>query len=46
MRTAPLLGKVFADAKGKDVACDLKLDPATAIGTSQVTDAVIEKLKC
>ena len=32
-------------AEGKDVTYDLKLDPATAVGTSQVTDAVIEKLK-
>jgi isocitrate dehydrogenase (NAD+) len=32
-------------AEGKDVTYDLKLDPATAVGTSQVADAVIEKLK-
>jgi isocitrate dehydrogenase (NAD+) len=32
-------------AEGKDVTYDLKLDPATAIGTSQVADAVIEKLE-
>jgi len=33
-------------AEGKNVTYDLKLDPATAVGTSQVADAVIEKLKC
>jgi isocitrate dehydrogenase (NAD+) len=33
-------------AEGKKVTYDLKLDPATAVGTSQVADAVIEKLKC
>ena len=32
-------------AEGKDVTYDLKLDPATAVGTSQVADAVIVKLK-
>lgn len=32
-------------AEGRDVTYDLKLDPATAVGTSQVADAVIEKLK-
>jgi isocitrate dehydrogenase (NAD+) len=32
-------------AEGKDVTYDLKLDPATAVGTRQVADAVIEKLK-
>ena len=32
-------------AEGKDVTYDLKLDPATAVGTSQVADAVIEKLE-
>ncbi|MGB6872855.1 MAG: isocitrate/isopropylmalate dehydrogenase family protein [Dehalococcoidia bacterium] len=32
-------------AEGEDVTYDLKLDPATAVGTSQVADAVIEKLK-
>jgi len=31
--------------EGKNVTYDLKLDPATAVGTSQVADAVIEKLK-
>jgi len=31
-------------AEGKNVTYDLKLDPATAVGTSQVADAVIEKL--
>jgi isocitrate dehydrogenase (NAD+) len=32
-------------AEGKNVTYDLKLDPATAVGTSQVADSVIEKLK-
>ena len=32
-------------AEGKDVTYDLKLDPATAVGTSHVADAVIAKLK-
>jgi len=32
-------------AEGKNVTYDLKLDPATAVGTSQVADAVIEKLR-
>ena len=32
-------------AEGKSVTYDLKLDPATAVGTTQVADAVIEKLK-
>ncbi|MFO7773618.1 MAG: isocitrate/isopropylmalate family dehydrogenase [Dehalococcoidia bacterium] len=32
-------------AEGKYVTCDLKLDPAPAAGTSQVADAVREKLK-
>jgi isocitrate dehydrogenase (NAD+) len=32
-------------AEGKNVTYDLKLDPAKAVGTSQVADAVIEKLK-
>ena len=32
-------------AEGKDVTYDLKRDPATAVGTSQVADAVIAKLK-
>ena len=32
-------------AEGKNVTYDLKLDPATAVGTTQVADAVIEKLK-
>ena len=32
-------------AEGKDVTYDLKLDPAAAVGTSQVADAVIAKLK-
>jgi isocitrate dehydrogenase (NAD+) len=31
-------------AEGKNVTYDLKLDPATAVGTSQVADAVIAKL--
>jgi isocitrate dehydrogenase (NAD+) len=32
-------------AEGKDVTYDLKADPSTAVGTSQVADAVIAKLK-
>jgi len=32
-------------AEGKSVTYDLKLDPAAAVGTSQVADAVIEKIK-
>jgi isocitrate dehydrogenase (NAD+) len=32
-------------AEGKDVTYDLKRAPATAVGTSQVADAVIAKLK-
>ena len=32
-------------AEGKNVTYDLKLDPTTAVGTSQVADAVIEELK-
>jgi isocitrate dehydrogenase (NAD+) len=32
-------------AEGENVTYDLKLDPATAVGTSQVADAVIAKLK-
>jgi isocitrate dehydrogenase (NAD+) len=32
-------------AEGRNVTYDLKLDPATAVGTSQVADAVISKLK-
>ena len=32
-------------AEGEDVTYDLKLDPATAVGTSQVADAVIERLR-
>jgi isocitrate dehydrogenase (NAD+) len=32
-------------AEGKNVTYDLKLDPTTAVGTSQVADAVIAKLK-
>jgi isocitrate dehydrogenase (NAD+) len=31
--------------EGKNITYDLKLDPAAAVGTSQVADAVIEKLK-
>jgi isocitrate dehydrogenase (NAD+) len=31
--------------EGNNVTYDLKLDPATAVGTSQVADAVIAKLK-
>jgi isocitrate dehydrogenase (NAD+) len=32
-------------AEGKNVTYDLKLDPSTAVGTSQVADAVIAALK-
>jgi isocitrate dehydrogenase (NAD+) len=32
-------------AEGKNVTYDLKLDPSTAVSTSQVADAVIAKLK-
>jgi isocitrate dehydrogenase (NAD+) len=32
-------------AEGKNVTYDLKLDPSAAVGTSQVADAVIAKLK-
>ncbi len=32
-------------AEGKNVTYDLKLDPATAVGTSQVADAVIARLQ-
>jgi isocitrate dehydrogenase (NAD+) len=32
-------------AEGKDVTYDLKLDPATAVGTSRVADAVIARLE-
>jgi isocitrate dehydrogenase (NAD+) len=32
-------------AEGRSVTYDLKLDPATAVGTSQVADTVIAKLK-
>jgi isocitrate dehydrogenase (NAD+) len=32
-------------AEGRNVTYDLKLDPATAVGTSQVADAVIAKLE-
>jgi isocitrate dehydrogenase (NAD+) len=32
-------------AEGRNVTYDLKLDSATAVGTSQVADAVVEKLK-
>jgi isocitrate dehydrogenase (NAD+) len=31
--------------RGKNVTYDLKLGPATAVGTSQIADAVKEKLK-
>ena len=45
--SADILESAIAEviAEGKDVTYDLKLDPATAAGTSQVADAVIEKLK-
>jgi len=45
LRRAPLLDKIFTDAKGKNVTYDLKPDPTTAVGTSQVADAVVDKLK-
>ena len=32
-------------AEGRNITYDLKPDPTTAVGTSQVADAVIEKLK-
>jgi isocitrate dehydrogenase (NAD+) len=32
-------------AEGENVTYDLKLDPATAVGTSQVADAVIAVLR-
>ena len=37
------IAKVIAE--GKTITYDLKLDPATAVGPSQVADAVIAKLK-
>jgi len=45
--SADKLEKAIAEviAEGKNVTYDLKLDPATAVGTSQVADAVVEKLK-
>jgi len=47
--SAERLEKAIAEviAEGKNVTYDLKLDPQdnTAVGTSQVADAVIEKLK-
>ncbi len=45
--SADRLESAIADviAEGKDVTYDLKLDPATGVGTSQVADAVIAKLK-
>jgi isocitrate dehydrogenase (NAD+) len=45
--SADRLEKAIAEviAEGKNVTCNLKLDPATAVGTSQVADAVIAKLK-
>ena len=47
--SADKLEKAIAEviAEGKDVTYDLKPDPAdsTAVGTSQVADAVIEKVK-
>jgi isocitrate dehydrogenase (NAD+) len=42
-RVESAIAKVIAE--GKNVTYDLKLDPATAVGTSQVADAVITKLK-
>ncbi|NWF77228.1 MAG: isocitrate/isopropylmalate dehydrogenase family protein [Chloroflexi bacterium] len=45
--SADRLEKAIADviAEGKNLTYDLKLDPSTAVGTSQVADAVIAKLK-
>jgi isocitrate dehydrogenase (NAD+) len=45
--SADTLERAIADviSEGKNVTYDLKLDPATAVGTSQVADAVIAKLK-
>ncbi len=45
--SADRLESVIAEviAEGKNVTYDLKLDPTAAVGTSQVADAVIEKLK-
>jgi len=45
MRGVPLLERLLEDAEGKNVTYDLKLDPTTAVGTSQVADAVIRKLE-
>jgi isocitrate dehydrogenase (NAD+) len=44
---AARLERAIADviAEGRNVTYDLKLGPATAVGTSQVADAVIAKLK-
>jgi isocitrate dehydrogenase (NAD+) len=42
-RLESAIAKVIAE--GKNVTYDLKLDPTTAVGTSQVADAVIAKLK-
>jgi isocitrate dehydrogenase (NAD+) len=42
-RLESAIAKVIAE--GRNVTYDLKLDPATAMGTSQVADAVIEKLE-
>lgn len=42
-RLESAIAKVIAE--GKNVTYDLKLDPATAMGTSQVADAVIAILK-
>jgi len=45
--SADRLEKAIAEviAEGKNVTYDLKLNPEDAVGTSQVADAVIEKLK-
>jgi len=45
MRGVPLLERVIEDAEVKDVTYDLKLDPSTAVDTSQVADTLIEKPK-
>jgi isocitrate dehydrogenase (NAD+) len=42
-RLEKAIGEVIAE--GQNVTYDLKLDAAAAVGTSQVADAVIAKLK-
>ena len=45
--SADTLESVIAEviAEGKNVTYDLKLDPAAAVGTSQVANAVVAKLE-